>query len=227
MIGTPSLLEEVAGEDAHVAGEHDEVAVALAAARAARARSGTARGGRGCRSRRRRARWSGWLEATSVISASSSPRRWRHSRSTRQWSSLLTEHRHPLRRVGVGEPPAACRTAPPTSCCERAPERAEVALLEVELHAHEELAALGVGRVLVGADDVRAGVGEEARDGGDDAVPVGAGDEQAAVHASSEATSRERVHASLGERVAAAGREQQRRGRAAGRRRRAGAARRR
>ena len=46
---------------------------------------------------------------------------------------------------------------------ERAPERAEVALLEGELHPHEELAALGVGRVLVGADDVRAGAGEEAR----------------------------------------------------------------
>ncbi len=28
------------------------------------------------------ARWSGWLETTSAMSASSSPRRWRHSRST-------------------------------------------------------------------------------------------------------------------------------------------------
>ena len=62
-------------------------------------------------------------------------------------------------------------------------------MFEVELHPHEELAALGVGRVLVGGDDVRAGIGEEARDGGDDAVPVGAGDEQPAVHVSSEATS--------------------------------------
>ena len=80
-----------------------------------------------------------------------------------------------------------------TSCCERAAERAEVALREGELHPHEELAALGVGRVLVGADDVRAGVGEEAGDGGDDAVAVGAGDEQAAVHASCGGYFRERA----------------------------------
>ena len=84
-----------------------------------------------------------------------------------------------------------------TSCWERASERGQIALLEVELHPHEELAALGVGRVLVGADDVRAGVGEEARDRGDDAVPVGAGDQQAAVHDSSEATSR-RARARVG-----------------------------
>ena len=81
-------------------------------------------------------------------------------------------------------------------------------MLEVELHPHEELAALGVGRVLVGADDVRARVGEEAGDGGDDAVAVGAGDEQAAVHAKRGGYFDQRVPRVLGERVAPAGREQ-------------------
>ena len=43
-----------------------------------------------------------------------------------------------------------------------------------ELHAHEERAALGVGRVLVGVEDVRVVLREESRDRGDDAVAVGA-----------------------------------------------------
>ena len=105
------------------------------------------------------------------------------------------QDRHPLRRVGVGQPPV--HVEPVADLLrERAAERVEVALLERELHPHEELAALGVGRVLVGADDVRAGVGEEAGDGRDDAVAVGAGDEQPPVHASSEATSRSAANAS-------------------------------
>ena len=108
---------------------------------------------------------------------------------------LAHQHGHALRRVAVGEPPAHVELRRHL-LLERASERGEIALLEVELHAHEELAALGVGRVLVGADDVRSGGGEEARDRGDDAVPVVAGDQQAAVHDSSEATSRRAVHAS-------------------------------
>jgi hypothetical protein len=51
--------------------------------------------------------------------------------------------------------------------------------VEVELGAHEEHPALGVGRVLVGAEDVRVTVREEAGDGGDDPMPVGARDEDA------------------------------------------------
>ena len=101
---------------------------------------------------------------------------------------LGDQDRHPLRPARVGE--AVAHVQPLGDLLlEGAAERAEVALGEVELHAHEELAALGIGRVLVGADDVRARVREEPRDRGDDPVPVGAGDEQAAVHASSEATS--------------------------------------
>ena len=54
-----------------------------------------------------------------------------------------------------------------------------VQLLEPELHAHEEGAALGDGRVLVGAEDVGVGLEQESRHGGHDPVPVGARDEEA------------------------------------------------
>src|SRR5204863_5319260 len=50
--------------------------------------------------------------------------------------------------------------------------------LEVELHPHEELAALGVGRVLVRLEDVRALLLQEAGYRGHDSGPVGAGEEQ-------------------------------------------------
>ena len=96
----------------------------------------------------------------------------------------------------------------PTSCANARPSELEVAVLERELHPHEELAALGVGRVLVGGDDVRAGAGEEARDRGDDAVAVGAGDEQAAVHAQRGGYFGERRERVVDERVAPARRQQ-------------------
>jgi hypothetical protein len=51
-----------------------------------------------------------------------------------------------------------------------------------EGHAHEERAALGIGRVLVGGDDVGVARGQEARDRRDDAVAVRAGDQQAGFH---------------------------------------------
>jgi hypothetical protein len=50
--------------------------------------------------------------------------------------------------------------------------------LEVELHPHEEAAALAIGRVLGGGEDVRAALGEEPGDRRDDPVPVGARHEQ-------------------------------------------------
>ena len=50
---------------------------------------------------------------------------------------------------------------------------AEVEPVEVERHAHEERPAGRVGRVLVGVEDVRAVLEQEARDGRDDARPVG------------------------------------------------------
>lgn len=51
--------------------------------------------------------------------------------------------------------------------------------VEVDDRALEEATALGVGRVLIERDDVRAVMSEHAGDGGDDAGLVVAGDEQA------------------------------------------------
>src|SRR5207249_6556019 len=44
---------------------------------------------------------------------------------------------------------------------------------EPELHSHEEVPALGVGRMLVGAEDVGVALEEEAGDCRDNPVPVG------------------------------------------------------
>src|SRR3954452_17254391 len=66
------------------------------------------------------AAWSGWLEATRGISASSSPRRWRHSRSTRQWSSRETRM-----AIRFGRPASVSRQRmsrrSPTSCANARP----------------------------------------------------------------------------------------------------------
>jgi hypothetical protein len=95
------------------------------------------------------------------------------------------EHGHPLGPVGVGQPPAHGEALAHVAA-ERLRQRVQLAAPERELHAHEELAALGIGRVLVGADDVGAGRGEEAGDRRDDAVPIWAGDQQAAVQSAAE-----------------------------------------
>src|SRR4051794_18362653 len=67
---------------------------------------------------------SGWLEATSGMSASSSPRRWRHSRSTRQWSSRET--RIPT-RLGVSASASRQRMSSrsATSCAKARPRDAK------------------------------------------------------------------------------------------------------
>lgn len=52
-------------------------------------------------------------------------------------------------------------------------------LLQEELSAQEEAPAARVGGVLVRVDDVRAALKQEARDGGNDAWAVCAGDQQA------------------------------------------------
>src|SRR5262249_30326768 len=51
--------------------------------------------------------------------------------------------------------------------------------VEVELEAHEERPAGGVGRVLRRVDDVRALLEEERRNRGDDAGAISTGDDQA------------------------------------------------
>ena len=58
-------------------------------------------------------------------------------------------------------------------------ERAAVGLKvrEVEMHALKKLRRQGVG-VLVGIEDIRAMAVQNLRQGGDDAAPIGAGDQQ-------------------------------------------------
>jgi hypothetical protein len=95
---------------------------------------------------------------------------------------VLARHEHgdPLRPRGVGEPPVH-----PEALADLGSEGVRevgVERREREGHAHEERAALGVGRVLVGAHDVRVAGREEARDRGNDAVPVRARDEQPRLH---------------------------------------------
>ena len=97
--------EERRREDLHVAGEHDQVDACRRAARAARAPlpawssvvTGTWSNG-DAEARRLGAR-SAWLETTSGMSACSSPRRQRHSSSSRQWSSRDTRIATRLRRA--------------------------------------------------------------------------------------------------------------------------------
>jgi hypothetical protein len=52
-------------------------------------------------------------------------------------------------------------------------------LSEMELHPQEEAPTLGIGRMLVGVDDVCTGFGEAGRERRDDPVPVRARDDQA------------------------------------------------
>ena len=113
------------------------------------------------------------------MSVSSSPRRQRQSRSSRQWSSREASSAVTLPPVGVGEVPLHLER-PCDALAERALEIGPALrqVLEAELHAHEERPALGVGRVLVRAEDVRVVLGKEPRDGGDDPVSVRARDEQ-------------------------------------------------
>ena len=173
-------------QDLHVAREHDEVERGRRAAPASPppprlrlGRDGHVGNGtpkpRDVRSRSR------WLEITSTMSASSSPLRQRHSRSSRQWSSRETRTRCACDRSRSDRPVhrrAARRRARRTRAPARSRPRSSPS--SVELHPHEERAALGIGRVLVGIEDVRAVLEQEARDGGDDARPVGAGDRAAA-----------------------------------------------
>ena len=89
--------------------------------------------------------------------------------------------RHALGHAGVGERPLHAETA--------ADLRGEASLdllarrrqaRAMKDHPQEEHAALGIGRVLAGLDDVRAELVQEARHGGDDPGPVGAGHQQPA-----------------------------------------------
>jgi hypothetical protein len=94
---------------------------------------------------------------------------------------LARDHqRHALRPRGVVQSPLHLEAARDL-LVEPAPELIERRrqAAQVEHHAQEERAPLGVGRVLVGLRDVGALGVEESRDRGHDSGPVLAADEQA------------------------------------------------
>ena len=176
-------VEELAGEDLHVAGEDDEVAVPAEQLEQPRLRLGLrvrrrpARGGRARRAPRRRARRSAWLEATSTSSASSSPRRRRQSSSSRQWSSRETST---ATRLGTAasqnDQSMSKRSADLLAEALREPVRAR---RRVNSMRRKNVPPVGIGRVLVRAHDVRPGLREESGHRADDPGTVGAGDEKA------------------------------------------------
>ena len=128
------------------------------------------------------ARRSGWLETTSAMSASSSPRRQRQSRSSRQWSSRETRSatRLRLRRRPAGASPSrsGSATSRGEGPLERVARRREAARWNTM--RMKNAPALGVGRVLVGAGRCwRRASSRKPDDRGDDAGAVRAADEQA------------------------------------------------
>ena len=182
--GAPSRRRKLGREDLHVAGEDEQVDLAaeqlqhppLGRLPASPARPG--RGGRGGRARSTWSAWSGWLETTATSSAPSSPLRQRQSRSERQWSSRETMIATRLRsldsakRCSISQRPGdllarSGRRAPRA----RPPGRGSKAIRMKKRPSP--------ARVLVGVDDVAAGVGEEAADRGDQPGLVGAGEQQA------------------------------------------------
>ena len=88
--------------------------------------------------------------------------------------------RDPLSLVRVRDPPVHLKAR--GELAERSLEPVAVVLglerRQPERHPHEEHPVLGMGRVLVGGDDVGAALEQEARDGGDDPGAVRARDQQ-------------------------------------------------
>ena len=184
--GHPDAREEVAAEDLHVAGEHEQLGAAREQLEHPLLRGrlvvlgAPARGGRASRPRPPPRSRSGWLEITATISASSSPRRQRQSRSSRQWSWRETRIADALALAPPAQLPVHAERL--ADLAREAPPEASVALVarrQEELGAHEEAPAARVRGVLVRGDDVGAALEQEARHGGDDAGLVGAGDQQA------------------------------------------------
>ena len=172
-------LQEAAREDLHVAREHDEIDPSREQLEQLRLRLGLAAGGN-------LHVVVGHVEAGDVASmvgmvrddgddiglelaATPAPEEIEQTMVVAR-----SEHRRPLPLVGVREAPVhleRLRGLSGKGTLELRPPLVQP--LEPELHAHEEGAALGIGRVLVGAEDVRVGLGQEAGDGGHDPVPVG------------------------------------------------------
>ena len=190
--GIPTRVEEVAAEDLHVAGQHEQLGVALRAARASPPRpaacallcTGHVVVG-DARRHRLVARRSSWLEMTATISASSSPRRQRHSRSSRQWSwretRIAMRRRSPHQRISqsISKRPATSPSNVAPRRRSRTPSRAFGRPAPGRTRCAGRTAAGGIGGVLVRGDDVRAPLEQEARHRGHDARAIRAADQQA------------------------------------------------
>ena len=172
--GMPTRSRKLAAEDLHVAGQHEQLGVAveqlehrrLGALLAALLAPG--RGGREHPPRLSRPRGRGGWRSPRRSRASSSPRRQRHSMSCRQWSwretRMAIRRRSPHQRISQSMPKrsATCRVEALLEAL------ALDGLLQEELGAQEEPAAAGVRGVLVGGDDVRSPLEQEARHAGHD-----------------------------------------------------------
>jgi hypothetical protein len=178
-------LEEVAGEDLHVARQHDHVDIACEQLE----QPGL---GFGLAVRRHGDVLEGDAERAHVIlevgvvggdqgqvgvegAATPAPEQVEHA-------VLVAgdQDRHPLALIRVRHAPPHVKgfgDVQPEGLLELA--TGQVHLGGRELHPHEEAAVLRVGGVLVRADDVGSMAKEKARDRGDDPRAVGAGDQQA------------------------------------------------
>ena len=176
-------LEELAGQDLHVARQHDEVALAVEQLEQLRLGLGLALGVDGDvvvghveqLDVLAQVGVVGGDEDDAALELAAAP-------APQQVEQAVVvarhQHRDPLAPRGVPQPPGHAERL---GDLQAEPLGEAVALLggERELHAQEERAALGIGRVLVRADDVRPGLVQEARDARDDARSVRAGDQQA------------------------------------------------
>ena len=119
---------------------------------------------------------SSWLETTAAIVIGISPKRWRCSRSLRQWPCLETA----ITTLSGAAASWKCQSMPKRSAIgANARSKSASAAIRpgLEHDALEEPAGIGIAE-LGGGEDVGAVLGQQPRDGGDDAGPVGAGDGQ-------------------------------------------------
>ena len=113
-----------------------------------------------------------WFEITMGIVTGSSPRRWRHSSSSRQWSRRRDEDRHPLRDGLIGERPLEPERRErlvARSASISGHRRGEVRAVEHD--PLEERATDRIVGVLVEREDVAVVAGDQRADRRDDARP--------------------------------------------------------
>ena len=163
----PTSSRNRAGEDLHVAGQDHQVDVAAQQVELPRPppqrgspcvagtwRKGTPNG-RTCSAR------SGWLEITITTDMSNSPRRLRHNRSSRQWSSLDAMIATRLGSAASVSEKSIPNCSATCSVKSRLTRLARRSTREVEDGALHERSAGLCGGMLIQGDDVGPGIGEE------------------------------------------------------------------